>query len=221
MVDYDTSEREKGIKSFRGSFVTPSYGVSSFQGLESVIHGARNDFHAGRPDGNFGPPVSLFNHALGLFDYHLCHLDDESSTVVPPPSLIQLTHIFMVFSANNYSDESSRLIAIKGILNRIFVVPLNWQVSPNQFGIKLDAINLDCKPFLVVKVKNEAGLKGDSSLQAAISYAHIATSPVDKVKSFYVLFLCHSLMWIVGFTGAIELSRLFFQLPRCPFWYHG
>ena len=49
-------------------------------------------FHAGRPAGNFGPLVSLFNGALGLFDYHLCHLEDESSTLDPPATLIRLAH---------------------------------------------------------------------------------------------------------------------------------
>jgi len=106
-----------------------------------VIDGLKDDFHSGRPAGNFGPPVSLFNHALGLFDYHLCHLDDESSTVDLPPSLTELAHVFMVVAANSYPDGSTRTAAIKHILNRIFTMPLNWEVSETRFGIKPDAIN--------------------------------------------------------------------------------
>ena len=123
-----------------------------------------------------GPPVSLFNRALGLFDYHLSHLDDESSTVDLPPSLIQQAHIFMVVAANSYSNDSMRTVAIKDNLNSIFGMQLNWDVLLNQFGIKPDAISFGDKPFFVVEVKNEAGLEGDASLQAALSYAHIATS---------------------------------------------
>ena len=90
-----------------------------------VVDHAKNKFHSGRPAGNFGPPVSLFNRALGLFDYHLSHLDDESSTVDLPPSLIQQAHIFMVVAANSYSNESMRTVAIKDNLNSIFGMQLN------------------------------------------------------------------------------------------------
>ena len=116
---------------------------------------AKNKFHSGRPAGNFGPPVSLFNQALGLFDYHLSHLDDEPSTVDLPPSLIQQAHLFMVIAANSYPNESTRTVAIKDILDSIFGIPLNWEVSQKQFGIRPDAISHGDKPFFVVEVKNE------------------------------------------------------------------
>jgi len=72
---------------------------------------------------------------------------------------------------------------IKDILSRIIAVPLDWEVSQARFGDRPDAINLDDTPFFVVEVKNEAGLEGDASLEAALSYAHIATSPMDKDSS--------------------------------------
>jgi hypothetical protein len=210
LVDYGSSEREKGIKLFRkSSFPRPSAGVSSFGGVERVVQDFKDTFHAGRPAGNFGPPVSLFNRHLGLFDYRLSHLDDDSSSVDLPPSLIQLTHVFMNASTNIYRDELTRTAAIKGILEQIFATPLIWGISQARFGIRPGALDCGDTPFFVVEVKNEAGLEGDASLQAALSYAHIATSPLVKVKSFYVLclFVIHLLMWIVE---VIELSRLFF-----------
>jgi len=94
----------------------------------------------------------------------------------------------MVAAANSYPDELTWTAAIKGALTQIFAVPLNWEVSQAGFGIKPDAIKLGDTPFFVVEANNEPGLGGDASLQAALSYAHIATSPVDKVKSFYLHF---------------------------------
>jgi|SRR5712675_1030300 len=104
VADCGLSECEKGIKLFRELFASPSFGVSSFKGVQQVVH-AKNNFHAEQPAGNFGPPVPLFNHALGLFDYHLHHLDDESSTVNPPLDLIQLVHQFIMTAAISYPDE--------------------------------------------------------------------------------------------------------------------
>ena len=174
------------------SFPTPSVGVSSFEGVGRVVKGFGDSFHAGRPAGNFGPPVSLFNRHLGLFDYRLRHLDDDSFTVELPSSLIELTHLFMKVSASSYRDEAARIDAIKEVLNTIFSTPLAWGSHQARFGIKPDALDCGDTPFFVVEAKNEAGLEGDASLQAALSYAHIATSPTTKVRSFYVLCLCHS-----------------------------
>ncbi|KAI0286822.1 hypothetical protein BGY98DRAFT_929912 [Russula aff. rugulosa BPL654] len=189
-------KREKGIKLFRkSSFPRPSAGVSSFGGVERVVQDFKDTFHAGRPAGNFGPPVSLFNRHLGLFDYRLSHLDDDSSSVDLPPSLIQLTHVFMNASANIYRDELTRTAAIKVILEQIFATPLIWGISQARFGIRPGALDCGDTPFFVVEVKNEAGLEGDASLQAALSYAHIATSPLVKVESFYVL-----LSWVTFFA---------------------
>ena len=199
---------------------SPSAGVSSIAGVVQVVDHSKNNFHSGRPAGNFGPPVSLFNRALGLFDYHLCHLDDESSTIDLHLSLIRLTHLFMVAAANSYPDRFTRTAAIRDVIDQIFGVSINMEVSETRFGIQPDAINLGDIPFFVVEVKNEAGLKGDASLEAALSYAHIATSPVDVVKSFNVHCHCHSLlmMWIVGFTEANKLSRRSFEQSCCSLW---
>lgn len=159
-----------------------------------VFREFEDSFHAGRPAKNFGPPVSLFNVHLGLFDYRLRHLDDDSSMADLPlhPLLIQLTHIFMDTSADSYSSESTRTAAIRPVLDWIFPTPLIWEISQSRFGIKPDAVNSVDTPFVVVQVKNEVGIEGDASLQAAMSYAHIATTPLDEVKSFYFLCLCSS-----------------------------
>ena len=116
LFDYGLSGRTEGIKSFRSSIPSPSAGVSSSAGVVQVVNHARNSFHSGRPAGNFGPPVSLFN-PLGLFNYHLCHLDDEFSTVDLPLSLIRLTPLFIIVAANSYPDKATRRTAIKGILD--------------------------------------------------------------------------------------------------------
>ena len=144
--------------------------------MEKVVNKARNNFHAGRPAGNFGPPVSLFNQALGRFDYHLSHLDDEPPIVDTDQSIFEFAHMFMQISADYCPNEARRVDAIKHILNRIFALPLDWDVLQGRFGIRPDAINIGENPFFVVEVKNEAGIDGDASLQAALSYAHIATS---------------------------------------------
>ena len=107
------------------------------------------------------------------------------------PSLIELTHLFMNVSANSYRDEAGRTGAIKDFLNLIFSTTLTWESHQSRFGINPDALDCSDPPFFMVE-KNEAGLEGDASLEAALSYAHIATSPAAKVKSFYVLCLCHS-----------------------------
>jgi len=175
-VNYGSPEREKGIKLFHKSFILPSSGVSSFAGVVQVVDNAKNNFHAGRPAGNFGPPVSLFNQALGLFDYQLCHLDAEPPIVDTDQSIFEFAHVFMHISAESYPDEATRVEAIKYILNQIFAVPLDWEVLQGRFAIRPGAINVGDNPFFVVEVKNEAGIDGDASLQAALSYAHIATS---------------------------------------------
>jgi hypothetical protein len=172
---------------------TPSDGVSSFTGVGKVIKECQSNFHTGRPARNFGPPASLFNTALGRFDYLLRHLDDDSFSDEPPASLILETHQFMVISAESYVNESTRTSVIKEVLNGIVGNQLNWTTSKTQFNVKPDALGFDGPPFFIVEVKDEAGLEGDASLQAALSYAHIATSAKDKVKSFHVLCVCHTL----------------------------
>jgi hypothetical protein len=195
----------------------PSAGVSSFAGVERVVQRCQDNFHTGRPAGNIGPPVSLFNRHLGWFDYLLRNLDDDSSAANPSPSLIRETHRFIKFSADTYSNEDVRTSHIKDTLHQIFASPLNWKIPKALFNIQPDALGFGDTPFFVVEVKNEAGLEGDASLQAALSYAHIATSSQGKVKLFYVLGLCRAflLMWIV------ELSRLAFELSSCSLWHYG
>jgi len=120
----------------------------------------------------------------------------------------------MACGAESYDLEATRVTVIKPILAKICDVGLVW--GSDWFTIKPDALNDSDSPFLIVEVKNEAGMEGDASLQAALSYAHIAASPLNEVKSFYVYRHHHSFlsMWIVGYTENIELSR-------CSFRHHG
>jgi hypothetical protein len=187
------------------------------------IPGDLQEIHSGRPAGNFGLPVSLFNHALGRFDYHLRHLDDESFPLDLPPTLVELAHMFMETAASCYPDGSTRTAAMKNIFDWIIGGSSNWEVSQTRFGIRPDAINPGDIPFFVMEVKNEAGLEGDVTFQAALSYAHIATSLVGPVRSSYVHYDCHPflLIWIVGFIEAIGPSRHSFELSRRSLRYHG
>jgi hypothetical protein len=178
------------MKLFRALIPSPSFGVST-GGVMQVVDRAKDFFHSGRPAGNFGPPVCLFNHALGLFEYHLRQLDNDSFPINVSPALIRLAQMFMACAANSYRGESSRTEAIKATLNDIINVPLNWEASQSLFGIRPDAINFGDIPFFVMEVKNEAGLEGDASLQAALSYARIATSFLHSVRSFYIHCSCH------------------------------
>jgi hypothetical protein len=124
---------------------------------------------------------------LGLFDYRLHHLDhDHESRVDPSSFLVHRAHEFMVIAANCYDSEEARTNAIREILESILEIRLVWKVQMNQFRIQPDAIFPDVTPFFVVEVKNEAGLEGDASLQAALLYPHLATT---SVRSFYVVCL--------------------------------
>jgi hypothetical protein len=100
-----------------------------------------------------------------------------------------MAHTFLTVVVNHYPNEFTRMEAIEGIFNQIFPIRINWAVPRTRFGIQPDAINADGPPFFVVELRNEA----DASLQAALSYAHMVTSPINNVsKSFYILCRCHS-----------------------------
>jgi len=108
----------------------------------------------------------------------------------------------MSVAVNSYPNELTWMAAIRDILNQIFFVPLDWEVLQSWFGARPDAINSGDTPFFVVEVKNEAGLEGDASLQAALSYAHIATSLVDNIK-----IILHSLLCLYFiFVSCVNLS---------------
>lgn len=113
----------------------------------------------------------------------------------------------MKYAAESYDSEATRVAVIKDTIAKICDVDLAWY--SDRFGIKPDALNTGDIPFLVVEVKNEAGMEGDASLEAALSYACIASSPCYEVR--IILRLLSSsfilLMLIVGFTEEIELSR--------------
>ncbi|EJF57295.1 hypothetical protein DICSQDRAFT_174058 [Dichomitus squalens LYAD-421 SS1] len=173
------------------------------RGMRKVVVDNADKFHAGRPAGNYGPPACLFNHALGLVDYRLRHLDDDISEPAPPPILMRMVHQLMTTAARSCSSEDDRVGAMKTLLGKIFSKALHWKPPQGTYGIVPHAINADDPPFVVVEVKNEAGLEGDASLQAGLSYAHIVTAPQFKAlrrQSNYPAILC-------GFMGnLLEIS---------------
>ena len=135
-------------------------------------------------------------------------------------SLIQPAHLFMVIIANTYTDEPTWITVIKDTLDQIFSLSLNWEIPQARLGIQPDAINRGDTPFFLVKVKNEAGLEGDAPLQAALSCAHIVTSPVDRVKSSYVWPLSLSFTFVdVDFRihGTHRTVPLFFTVSWVTF----
>ncbi|KAI8975930.1 hypothetical protein BD414DRAFT_423507 [Trametes punicea] len=172
-------ERETRTEWTRDVLPKPSDGVSSSTGVHRVVDDHADKFHAGRPAGNYGPPVSLFNDALGRLDHRLRHLDDVP--IDPPPALIRLVHSLTVVAANSYPSEDRRVEATEPLLSQILNNALRWKPSKHRYGIEPDAISEGHPPFLVVvEVKNEAGLHGDASLQAGLSYAHLVTAPDFK-----------------------------------------
>ncbi|KAI0714160.1 hypothetical protein C8T65DRAFT_738835 [Cerioporus squamosus] len=52
--------REAGFRA-AAELPSPSVGVGTFSGLQTVINCKSDVFHAGRPNNNHGPPVALFN----------------------------------------------------------------------------------------------------------------------------------------------------------------
>ncbi|TBU52857.1 hypothetical protein BD310DRAFT_888780 [Dichomitus squalens] len=195
--------REQRVEVIRTAVPRPSYGVSTSAGVRKVVVDNADRFHAGRPAGNYGPPACLFNHALGRLDYRLRHLDDDISESAPPPILMRMVHELMTTAARCYSSEDDRVEAIKTLLGEIFSKALHWKPPRGTYGIVPDAINADNPPFVVVDVKNEAGLEGDASLQAGLSYTHIVTAPQFKAlrrQTNYPAILC-------GFMGnLLEIS---------------
>jgi len=93
----------------------------------------------------------------------------------------------MVVAANYH--ESTWTATVRDTLNRIFAMPLNWEVPQARFGKKPDAINFGDTPFFVVEVKNDAGL--DASLQAALSYSHITIEHHLLNHSTFFVFVIH------------------------------
>jgi hypothetical protein len=184
--------------------------------VRQVVVDAKDDFHAGRPAGNFGPPVSLFNPALGRFHYHLCHLDDESFAVDTSPLIVYQAHLFMAHAADSYGEKIARVNVIEHTLSEVLGVALNWEVQLARFGIKPGAINFGNNPFVVVEVNNEAGIEGDASLRAALSYAHIVSSQGQNIPRSLSLSLI-----FIDVDCSIELSRRSFELSRCSLLYHG
>ena len=147
-----------------------------------VVDHAKDKFHSGRLAGNFGPPVCLFNRHLGLFDYHMSHLDDESFPIDLAPTLIRTAHRFRLLLRRPMMSSPCGRTPLKFFFSEIFPIPLDWETSTTRFNIRPSAINLGKKTFFVVEVKNEAALEGDASLQAALSYAHIATTRVPSLS---------------------------------------
>ncbi|EJF58043.1 hypothetical protein DICSQDRAFT_139665 [Dichomitus squalens LYAD-421 SS1] len=213
LQDKALRECEKRTESIRNDVPRPSAGVSDFAGVQNVIVKNADKFHAGRPAGNYGPPASLFNHALGRFDYHLRHLDDDIPEIDPPPALIRLVHSLMAAGARSYPD--ARVEAIKTSLSEIFAKELHWEPSKTLYGVAPDAISVDNPPFVVVEVKNEVGLKGDASLQAGLSYTHIATAPQFKAlrrRSNYPAILCGIMGNLLEIGVAIYTDGTYYNL---------
>ncbi|TBU27934.1 hypothetical protein BD311DRAFT_807273 [Dichomitus squalens] len=215
LQDQALREREKRTESIRNDVPRRSAGVSDFAGVQNVVVKNADKFHAGRPAGNYGPPASLFNHALGRFDYHLRHLDDDIPEIDPPPALIRLVHSLMAAGAHSYPVEDARVEAIKTSLSEIFAKELHWEPSKTLYGVAPDAISVDDPPFVVVEVKNEVGLKGDASLQAGLSYTHIATAPQFKAlrrRSNYPAILCGIMGNLLEIGVAIYTDGTYYNL---------
>lgn len=173
------SEREMEVRRIRESFPAPSAGVKSFSGVQMVVNDNADNFHAGRPASNHGPPVALFDPTLGLLAYYLSHLDDDIPEIEPNHLQIGAVHMFMEQALRSYENENKRLTAIEKSLQQAIGIDMTWKQSI--CGIIPDAVFGGTLPYGVMEVKNEAGLEGDASLQAGLSYARIVMNGQDKV----------------------------------------
>ncbi|RPD68891.1 hypothetical protein L226DRAFT_548375 [Lentinus tigrinus ALCF2SS1-7] len=169
-------EREARARSVDKALPSPSMGVESSAGVRSVFKANGHLFHAGRPAGNYGPPVAIFDPALGLLAYRLSHLDDDDLPEIRPD------HEECKW-AHNAEDQR---IAIKEFLESLDTdIKYRHSKSPDFYvsgclGAAYGAMT--GFPYGVMELKKEAGLGGDASLQAQLSYAKIVSEDTEKVR---------------------------------------
>ncbi|KZT70536.1 hypothetical protein DAEQUDRAFT_689285 [Daedalea quercina L-15889] len=170
-------EREEKTSHIRRLLPTPSDGVSS-AGVPKVVNNHNDCFHAGRPDDNYGPPVALFNPTLGLLAYHLRHIDSDIPMIEPSDDDCLKTHGFMVEALSSSDNEEARLSCIAISLNALFC---GWHLSWDKTisGSRSSGVFGGSPPFGILEVKSEAGLDGDASLRAGLSYAKMITDNAD------------------------------------------
>ena len=163
---------------------SPSDGVQDVSGIWKALSGREAVIHGGRPVRNCGPPPALFNPALAKFDYHLRHLDEEADELDVDAYLLRDVHLFIEKSSAIYDSEDARCAALRSLVGRLTgpgVVRHDTILKEGALDVLWDTAH----PTVVEVIKNELGIGGDASLQAALSYCKIIRSDTVCLPSFH------------------------------------
>ncbi len=183
------SDREAGVRA-AAELPSPSTGVGTFSGLQTVINGNAEVFHTGRPHNNHGPPVALFNPILGLLAHRLSHVDKDDPAIRPDHHESKWAHEFIHASLECYDSETTRIIAIRRFIESLHP-EVHWKEPINKVEPDVLLGALTHFPSGVGEIKNEAGLRGDASMQACLSYAKIVTENRAAVrKGLHIFVFC-------------------------------
>ncbi|RDX51830.1 hypothetical protein OH76DRAFT_1346295, partial [Lentinus brumalis] len=173
-------DREAGVRAAAG-LPSPSTGVGTFSGLQTVINGNADVFHTGRPHNNHGPPVALFNPILGLLAHRLSHVDKDDPAIRPDHHESKWAHEFIHASLECYDSETTRIIAIRRFIESLHP-EVHWKEPINKVEPDVLLGALTHFPSGVGGIKNEAGLRGDASMQACLWYAKIVTENKAAIR---------------------------------------
>ena len=183
--------REETIKGI-ARCSAPSESVKSpadIQAAFNVPHGPR----CGRPSDRFGPPTALFSKPLASLKHEL----DNLWSFTPDPETLGFALKLVEISTHFFDDEKNRESALRPILEALLPGSVKWQESTVDKKAKPDgAWFKGIFTYLIAEIKNEAGLRGDPSLQGIVTYGKIIGQDTVRSSSFSHLD-CHSLNRVV------------------------
>jgi len=161
---------------------SPSDSVKSPSAIKGAVDRPTGPRY-GRPSDRFGPPTALFSRELALLRYDLEHLE----ALAPHSTTADHTFDLIEHAANFFDDDGGREAALRPILGKLLVGKSQWQVPIANRSIKSDGVWFEeFFAYLIVEVKNEAGLGGDPFLQGLVVYSKIIAQ--EKVPSPSCLF---------------------------------
>ncbi|PCH44878.1 hypothetical protein WOLCODRAFT_139303 [Wolfiporia cocos MD-104 SS10] len=190
--------------------LSPSEGVRR---PSNVLRQDTGIIHAGRPHLNYGLPPALHNATLARLDSHLLNIDEDLDDLIPDTTLIGQVHLFMVASLATYDGENSRQIAIRSHLHAIMRARAEWW--PTLPRCKPGAVwRNDSFPSVVLELKNEFGLEGEATLQAALSYSKIVAMNEWRKSTNAPVILIGLMGDFLEVAGAVFVGGVY---PSAPF----